>query len=338
MAWKLLIVLALCSLCNVSCAAQQSSLRHVADVPLPGSATRFDYESLDPHSGLLYVDHMGAGRLIIFDTRTRHPVANLPGFADATGNLVVPDRHRVYVSAPGSWSNPQGQIVALDTRMQRIVARIPGGGFPDGMAYDPVEQRLFVSDERGETITVIDTRTDHRIAILPMGGQVGNTQYDPRSGLIYANVQTRNQLVAIDPRRMRIVARYPLSRGQHPHGLLIDGSRQLAFIACDHDARLLVFNLRTHQVTASYRLGRDPDVLSFDPGEKRLYVASESGVVAMFAEQGNRLQPLGRQFVAPYAHVIAVDPRTHLLYLPLQDLHGRPMMRIMRLTGHALSG
>src|SRR3989442_5038422 len=49
----------------------QAPLRLVADVPMPGTATRFDYQSFDPHTGHLYVSHMNSGQLVIFDTRER---------------------------------------------------------------------------------------------------------------------------------------------------------------------------------------------------------------------------------------------------------------------------
>jgi hypothetical protein len=31
----------------------------------------------------------------------------------------------------------------------------------------------------------------------------------------------------------------------------------------------------------------------------------------------------------PHAHTVSVDPRTHLVYLPLQNIDGRPLLRIM---------
>src|SRR4051812_46574130 len=41
-------------------AARPSTLHVVADVPLPGPANRFDYQSVDPAAGRLYVSHMNA--------------------------------------------------------------------------------------------------------------------------------------------------------------------------------------------------------------------------------------------------------------------------------------
>ena len=42
---------------------------------------------------------------------------------------------------------------------------------------------------------------------------------------------------------------------------------------------------------------------------------------------GNALRPLD-QIPAPHAHTVSVDPRTHLVYLPLENLNGRPVLRI----------
>ena len=36
-----------------------SPLKQVADISLPGGATRFDYQSLDADAGRLYFSHMG---------------------------------------------------------------------------------------------------------------------------------------------------------------------------------------------------------------------------------------------------------------------------------------
>lgn len=48
-------------------------------------------------------------------------------------------------------------------------------------------------------------------------------------------------------------------------------------------------------------VGADPDVLAWDAGWWRLYVASESGVVSIFRVDGSTLQPLG-EVRAPHAH------------------------------------
>ena len=299
-------------------------LRTIVDIPLAGGSSRLDYESLDGRTGLLFIAHLGAGLVSVVNVKTQRIVATIPHVAGVHGVLAVPALGRVYASA-----TDDNVVAVIDERTLHVMARIPAGAYPDGLAYDPVARTVFVSDETGGTDTVIDTRTNRRSATIPLGGEVGNTQYDAISGRVFVDVQTHNELVAIDPRTNRVVARDALpARCQHDHGLLIDAPRRLAFIACDGNATLLVFDLRSARVTAVQSVGAEPDVLAFDTAARRLYVATESGIVSVFDERGHTVRKVAEGFVATEAHVIAVDPRTHHLYLPLQDVGGRPVLRV----------
>jgi DNA-binding beta-propeller fold protein YncE len=295
----------------------------VADIPLPGKPGRFDYQSLDPLSGRLYIAHMATGEVIAFDTRTRQVAAVAAGLPKATGVLAVPSLHRVYVSAAGSH-----EVAILVDSTLATIATVKGITFPDGLAFVAEAGKVFVSDEFGRREIVIDASTNRRRAAIPLGGEAGNTQYDSAGRQILVAVQTRNELVAIDPQSERITGHYPLAGADHPHGVLIDSPARLAFVANEGNGKLLVVDLRTMRVTSEYAVGREPDVLAFDPGLRRLYVASESGVVTVLSELDGRLEILGT-YSAPEAHSVAVNPLTHAVYLPLANLGGRPLLRIL---------
>jgi DNA-binding beta-propeller fold protein YncE len=306
-------------------ASLAAQLTKVVDVPLSGGASRFDYQSFDPTTNVLYFTHMGDGELVVFDTARRKVVAHLPGFTIATGVLVVPELHRVFVSVAG-----RHEVAIIDTQSLKVVARVAAGEFPDGLAYAPDVHKVFVSDESGGMETVIDANTNRGVDTIDMGGEVGNTQYDPASHLILANVQSRNQLVVIDPRTDTIVGRHPLQGGEGPHGLLILQPANLAFAACEGDSRLLVVDLETFQVKQALTTGDGPDVLAFDVGLQRLYVGTESSIVSIFQLRDRALAKLEDLAVGPRAHTVSVNPESHEVYLPLQDVNGRPALRIMK--------
>src|SRR5437762_4169624 len=125
-------------------AAADAMLKKVADIPLPGGTSRFDYQSFDAKTGRLYISHMGDGHLVVFDTKTDKVVANLSGFPTVTGVLFVPELNRVYASAAGAH-----EVVVVDAGTLKTLARIPGPAFPDGLAYAPDEKKIYVSDESG---------------------------------------------------------------------------------------------------------------------------------------------------------------------------------------------
>lgn len=298
-------------------------LEKVADIPLPDGSSRFDYQSLDERRHLLYVAHLGASAVIAVDVRRRRVVRDLRGIASVHGVLAAGGE--VYAAATGSH-----QLVALAAASLRFRWRASAGAFPDGLAYDPVGRRVFVSDESGGAEVVVDARRGKRVATIPLGGEAGNVQYDRVAKRMLAAVSGREQLAVINPRRLRIVARIPLPGCSGAHGVHLDPARRLAFVACEGNARLLVVDLRRARATATFDVGDTPDVLDFDPGLRRLYVAAESGVVAVFAERGRTLEKLGQAALAPAAHSVAVDPETHLVYFPLE---GGPVLRVMRPRG-----
>jgi YVTN family beta-propeller protein len=306
-------------------------LQLVADIALGGNATRLDYASFDAARHLLFIAHLGVSAVIVFDTRARKVVARIPGVHKVHGVLALEQLGRVYASATGSH-----EVVVIDEASLQVTARMPGGVYPDGMAYAPNVRKLYVSDEHGNAQTVIDIDRNTRIATIALGGEVGNTQYDPASKHIFANVQTRNELVEIDPATDEVVGRTHLPGSRGNHGLLIEPLGRLAFVACEDNDRLLVLNLRTKKLLATFSTGKGPDVLAFDSARDLLYVASESGIVSLFRRQGDGVSKVGEGFVGPNAHVVAVDPLTHDVYFPLIDVNGRTALRIMRTALQAI--
>src|SRR4030095_8996398 len=239
-------------------------LRVLADIPLTGGATRFDYQSLDTSSGRLYIAHLGSDLMTVFDSNNQTVVGDVKDLKRAHGVLAVPELHRVYASATGS-----NELAVIDDRTLQIVARVPAGDYPDGIAYAPKVNKIYVSDLHGKTDTVIDAKTNQRVATIALGGGAGNTQYDSVSEHIFVTVHEKNELAEIDPSKDQVIGRYSLSGCSDPHGLLIDSGHRLSFVACEENAKLAVFDLESKSMTAIHTVGADPDVLDFDKGFAR---------------------------------------------------------------------
>ncbi len=297
-------------------------LRFVREIPLPGPANRFDYQSVEPASGRIYMNHMNAGSTIVFDADNGKVITEIMDLPRATGVWAVPSHHQVYVSAAGAH-----QVAIIDDRTLKIASRVDGIRFPDGIAYARDADKVFVSDESGGADVVIDPKTSRKRSTIELGGEAGNTHYDSVSRCILVAVQTRNQLAAIDPVSERIVQRYDLPGSDHPHGFTLDEPGRLAFITSEGNGLLQVVDLRTMRILQMLKVPDDPDVLAWDPSLRRLYVASESGALSAFWLDGQTLRLIA-EIRAPHAHTVSVDPRTHFVYLPLENVNGHPVLRI----------
>lgn len=299
-------------------------LEHVTDIALPGPVARFDYLSFEVSRRRLFVANMGADRVLAIDVETGrvHIITDMP---DVHGVLAVPSVGRVYATVTA-----RNQLVAIDIDTFKTMATAPTGRYPDGIAFVPHPQTLYVSDKLGRSDTVIAGPTHRRIDTIELGGEVGNTQYDPVSRHVFVNVASNHELVEIDPETRKVIARNRLEGARGNHGLYIEPDQHLAFIACEDNDRLIVLDLDTGKQTGLFPVGAGPDVLAFDRTLHLLYVASESGVVSMFREQGKQLVKIGEDRLAPAAHSVAVNPLTHDVYFPLRDIDGHPLLRVMR--------
>jgi DNA-binding beta-propeller fold protein YncE len=91
---------------------------------------------------------------------------------------------------------------------------------------------------------------------------------------------------------------------------------------------LALVDLTNMKTLGTYPVGDDPDVLAFDPGLKQLYVSAESGDVWVYRVNGKGVVAVGH-FSMPRAHTVCVDAKTHLVYFPLENIGGHPILRIM---------
>lgn len=317
--------------CSGSSASPPSStapaglpLTLVQDVPLPGGASRLDYQNIDPVAKRLYITHLGDGTIHVVDLDALTVTATILKISSVHGITTAPDRHRILATASG-----KNEAVIIDSDTLAVTARVPTGSTPDGIAYDPVHGKAYVSNEHDRVETVIDLATNAAVAAIDIGGKAGNTVFDPVSGDIMINAQGTSELITIDPATDRIVDRTPLTGCKGNHGLALDGTNHLAFIACEGNAKLLVLDLQTHQSAGTFDTGDTPDVLAFDTGLHRLYVASESGIITVFDEQERTLHEKASAKLADHAHAVAVDQATHRVYFPLQDINGHPVLRVM---------
>jgi YVTN family beta-propeller protein len=296
-----------------------------ARAPGRAPATRWDYQILDARGGRLYLAHEGASQVVVVDLAQLRVVGAVPGIESVQGLTLAPTLGRLYASATG-----RDEVAVIDVATGQVVARVPAGAAPDGMAYVSSAGRLFVSDSAGTAVTVIDAGTDHQVARVELGEGIGNSQYDPWTGRVLVAVAGRHELAAIDPASDAVVAHYPLPGCEGAHGVQVDASGQdRAFVACTGNARLLGLDLHSGRVGATLEVGSGPDVLSLDPGLHRLYVASESGVLTVVDTAGSGPTVLTRGSAGPNAHSVAVDPDSHLVYLPLASVGGRSVLRVL---------
>jgi DNA-binding beta-propeller fold protein YncE len=287
-------------------------IRRIAEIPLSGGPVRFDYAALDAGRGLLFVAHMGAGEVVEVDVRGRAVVRTLGDLPDVHGVIVVPEKHRVYATATG-----RNQLVALDEDSGAVIFTSPTGDYPDGLTYDPVRNSVWTTNEHAGSETVVDADSGHVRATVPLGGEVGNVVYDSATGRMVVAVQGRDELAIIDPTSFLVSDRIPTPGCDTPHGQALDIQSRTMFVGCEGNATMVTVDLAGRRVVDQDAVGETPDVLVYDAGTRRLYVAAESGWVSVFDRRQDATVLLGSAHMADGAHSLALDPVTHHSYFPI---------------------
>jgi len=301
-------------------------LKQIASIELPGPAGQpFDYLAIDPDDHYLFCAHLGPGILYVLDLRTNqvlHAIQDLPG---VEGIQYVPDLKKVYTS---DWH--EDKIGVIDLRSMQVIARIPTESKPGGSAYAAPFHKLFVSDERAQALAVVDVTRDEIIGTLHFESETGMPQYDALAKKIYVNLPDANSFAVIDPASDRLEAVYPTGKCRGNLGMALDAEHRRAFLSCQENNLMTVFDLDKFQPVAYFPTASGADVVQFDPGLNRIYVACGSGAISVFEQRdAEHYRKLGNVSVAHAIHSLAVDPATHRVYAPEQEEAGVPVARLI---------
>ncbi len=319
-------LIALSGVLEVAAGPGAPTLKKLTEFDLPGpTGKRFDYLTIDPDDHYLLSAHLAAGQMYVIDLRTNKIVTTVTDTPGAEGVEYVPELKKAYTS--NAYDNTIGVV---DLRQMKVIKKIPTEAKPDGSAYAAPFHKLYVSDERGKAEAIVDVRTDTLVKTLHFKSETGMPQYDPVAKKVYVNLQDENIFAVIDPASDEVIGRYPVGRCKGNHGMTLDPEHHRAFLACEGNDLMTVFDLDKHEPIAFLPMASGPDVIKFDPGLKRVYVACGSGAISVFQmDDPDHYRKLEDFPVQKKVHSLAVDPETHRVYAPEQEADGKAVARMI---------
>jgi len=302
------------------------TLKQIAKFDLPGpGGKRFDYLTIDDDDHYLLSAHLAADQTYVIDLGTNKVVATITDTPGAEGIEYVPELKKFYTS--NAHDNTIG-VVGL--KQMKVVKKLKTEAKPDGSTYAAPFHKLYVSDERGKAEAVVDVQKDEIIRTLHFDSETGMPQYDPVARKVYVNLQDQNIFAVIDPATDTVVGRYPVGKCEGNHGMALDPEHHRAFLSCEGNELMTVFDLDKHEPIAFLKVPGGPDVIKFDPGLSRIYVACYSGAIAVFHQDDPDHHSKLENFHVQHAvHTLAVDLRTHRVYTPEQEEDGKAVARMV---------
>ena len=311
----------------VEAGAPQAALRRIAAFDLPGPpGKRFDYLTIISDRRLLLLTHLGAGRLYVIDLAKNTVLKTIEDLPGIEAVEVAPELNKAYTS---NWG--EHKVGVIDLNQMRVIKKLPVENKPDGIAYAAPFHKMYVSDERAQAEVVIDVTRDEIVKTIRFASETGMPQYDPIAKKVLVNLQEQSLLAVIDPASDAVVAQSPVGgdcRGNH--GMALDAQGRRAFLSCEDNSRMTVFNLDTNKPMTSLPMASGADVIQFDPALHRIYVACYSGAISVFQQDDpDHYRKLPDVPVEHKVHSLVVDPETHNVYAPEQEEGGKPVARVV---------
>ncbi len=306
---KKALVLALSALFAIAVFAAPTGWKVLKEIKIGGDGG-WDYLTMDSAARRLYVSH--ATHVVVVDPDAGKVVGDIPDTPGVHGIALAPDLNRGFVS------NGRGNNVTIfDMKTLKATGQAATGENPDSIRFEPKSGRVFTFNGRSNNSTAIDAKTGMVVGTIPMGGKPEFSVADDR-GHVYVNIEDTSEIVEIDAAKAAVTKRYSLKPCDGPSGLAIDVKKRRLFSVCGNRV-MAVSDPDAGKVIASPAIGAGSDGVAFDPSNGYAISSNGDGTLTIVQEMGGKYDVLENVATARGARTIAVDEKTHNVYLPVAD-------------------
>ena len=275
-----------------------------------GGEGGWDYLTMDSDARRLYVSHNT--HVAVVDPDAGKVVGDIPDTPGVHGIALVPALNRGFVS------NGRGNNVTIfDTKTLKLISQVPTGQNPDDIAFEPKSGRIFTFNGRSNDSTAIDAKSGMVVTTFPVGGKPEFAVADDK-GHVYANIENTNEIIEIDAAKPAILKRYSLSPCDGPSGLAIDLKKRRLFSVCSNRL-MIVSDPDAGKVLAMPAIGQGSDGVIFDPSTGYAISSNGDGTLTIVQETNGKYEVVENVATARGARTIALDDKTHNVYLPVAD-------------------
>jgi YVTN family beta-propeller protein len=210
-------------------------------------------------------------------------------------------------------------VTVFNLTTLEVTGKIKGTGKnPDAILYDPFSKKLFTFNGGSASATVIDPKENKIIATIPLSGKPEFPASDG-NGKVYVNIEDKSEICEINSTTLKVVSSWSIAPGEEPSGLALDNETHRLFSVCSNKL-MVVSDALAGKVVTTLPIGDRCDGVAFDPGLKRAYSSNGEGTITVVQQIGKDSYKVMESITSlKGARTIAIDKRTHHLYLPTAD-------------------
>ncbi len=254
---------------------------HVTDTWHVGGDGRWDYVTVDPAAGRLYVSR--SDYLLVLNTNDGAPVGKVLNTKGIHGVALVPALNRGFTS-----NGKEGTLTVFDLKSLQTLGKVKAGEGPDAIIYDPASKRVFAFNGKSHDVSAVDAgvavdaNSEAVSKSLDLGGNPEFAVADGR-GNVYVNLEDKSEVVRIDSKQLKVTGRWPVAPGEEPSGMAIDPATRRLFIGCGNQL-MVVMDADSGKVVTTLPIGEGVDANGFDPGPALAFSSNGDGTFTVVHE------------------------------------------------------
>jgi DNA-binding beta-propeller fold protein YncE len=293
-----------------SAPAPMPKLGPVATLKVGGEGG-WDYVSLDAAAGRIYLPR--STRVMVLDLEGRSKGV-IPDTAGVHGVAFSRELDRGWTS-----NGRANTVTAFKLSTLAVLQTLKTTGEnPDAILFEPVTRQVFTFNGRGKNATVFDATTGAVTGTMDLSGKPEFAVCDGK-GRVFVNNEDTSEIFAIDARTRTVAARWSIKPVEEPSGLAMDAEHGLLFTV-GRNKLMAVVDAATGKVVTTLPIGARADGVAYDPGTGCAYVSNGEGTVTVARRgQDGRFAVTATVTTRKGAGTLAVDEKTHRLYLPSAD-------------------
>ena len=322
---KPFLVCATLGIVAFAAAVQAQQFYHLESaVTLKGAAPDWDYVTLDPARGYLFIGRRGDG-VTVFDVRAKKTVRNIDKSEDANAIAVIPEFDRGYTI------NGDGTTTVFQLSTLKFIDRVKIGEDADSAFYDPVTKQLAFTMGDSKKIAFVDAKTGKVVGELPMDSKKLDGTVPDGEGNMFMALRDRNSVAKIDVAQRKVTADWKTAPCEEPTGIAFDKANKRIFVGCrGKNPVLAVLDSDSGKVITTLEIGRGNDGVIYDPATHKIYTSNgvDANLVIYDQVSPDTYKLAEATTTRPYARTIALDPKTKKIYLVTAEGTADPAKKI----------
>lgn len=276
---------------------------------IEGTHGKFDFLAIDADGRRLLAAHPGNASFDVIDLDQHKVVKVIPtGVAQASAVDVQGQRYLVAVSKPP-------QLVTVDPAKLEVSVKIPLTGPADLIAFQPKSGKAYIGHDDGRELWVYDSATQGISGTVNLTSEgPEDLGFDTSLARLFQGMKAGSVVDVIDLATDKVLSSWPTAPAQAPHGMAMLPEMD-AFLVAGGNGKLVMMSQKDGHVIASTDIPAKVDQLAYDHEWHRLYCASGTGKIAIVDVEKEKLSSLGEARSSEGCHSIAVDPKTHTVWV-----------------------